>query len=226
MQLARGGFDVGLFTNALEPQLAFWQQRLGLAFDHMGRLGGGIRQHRHHLGEAILKLNHAREALPGLPATGYRELIVAGDVAVAQPLVDPDGNRVTLVPRGARGVTSYGLVVSAAEPAAHDRFYREVIGLACLAPGVYAAGAARLFVEAGPRVADSADWRGPGYRYLTFQVVDARAAFAAARAVGAAIGAELVDFGDLVRFGFVRDPEGNWIELSERTTFTGRPLAP
>ena len=24
----------------------------------------------------------------------------------------------------------------------------------------------------------------------------------------------------------VRDPEGNWIELSERTTFTGRPLAP
>jgi lactoylglutathione lyase len=41
-----------------------------------------------------------------------------------------------------------------------------------------------------------------------------------------AIGAELVDLGELVRFGFVRDPEGNWIELSERTTFTGRPLAP
>jgi hypothetical protein len=27
-----------------------------------------------------------------------------------------------------------------------------------------------------------------------------------------------------VRYSFVRDPDGNWIELSERASLTGRPV--
>jgi lactoylglutathione lyase len=28
-----------------------------------------------------------------------------------------------------------------------------------------------------------------------------------------------------VRYSFVRDPDGNWIELSERASLTGKPVA-
>ncbi len=29
-----------------------------------------------------------------------------------------------------------------------------------------------------------------------------------------------------VRYSFVRDPDGNWIELSERASLTGKPVPP
>ncbi len=34
-----------------------------------------------------------------------------------------------------------------------------------------------------------------------------------------------VSFGQVARYGFVADPDGNWIEISARTSLTGKPVA-
>lgn len=82
MRLAKPHLDIGLFTNRREAQLAFWQQRVGLEFDHLGKLGRGLHQLRHHMNGSIMKVNHARDPLPELPPSGYRKLYIArpGDV--------------------------------------------------------------------------------------------------------------------------------------------------
>ncbi|WP_164516343.1 VOC family protein [Minwuia thermotolerans] len=227
MEFARAGFDIGLFSNAREPQLDFWQKTVGLAYDHMGKLGGGVQQHRHHLHDAILKMNHARDPLPAMPPTGYAELIVAVEGRPGtHSETDPDGNRVTLAPAGKDGIDGYALKLSANDPEATMRFYRDVIGLEQLGdPKVFRHGKGRILIQPGEvRVIDDADWRGPGFRYITFQVMDAKTAFQEAEAKGASIGAPLRELGDVVRFGFLRDPDGNMIEISERTTFTGKAL--
>lgn len=226
MKYARVGFDIGLFSNTRDEQLDFWQQVVGLPYDHMGKLGGGMQQHRHHLHGAILKMNHARQPLPTAPASGYRELVVAqpGRTTLAS-LSDPDGNRVVLVPPGHDGIATVALVQETADMAAMTRFYRDGLGLEEVAPGRFRTGEALIVLRSGAAPERCDDWRAPGYRYITFQVDDARTGFAEALANGAETGAPLRDMGDLVRFGFIRDPDGNWIEISERTTFTGHPLA-
>lgn len=226
MQLARPGFDIGLFTQRREASLRFWQDEVGLAYDHLGKLGGGLHQHRHHLHGAILKLNAARDPLPDLPASGYRALRIACGDGRPRALRDPDGLPVTLVAPGEEGTQSVDVMMTVSDPAAHLAFHRDALGLPVDADGTVHLGSARLRVAAVAPVARSPDWRGPGLRYLTLQVTDARAARAAALAGGAEAADPLRDLGELVRFCFVRDPDGNFIELSERTTFTGRPLCP
>ncbi len=225
VELARAGFDVGLFTNRTDEQLRFWQYEVGLAYDHLGKLGGGIHQHRHHLFGAVLKMNAARDPLPSLPPTGYRALRIAEPgLGIPRDLLDPDGNRVALVPPGDEGTQSYDLLLEVSDVDRHARFFREVLGLPLDATGAVLVGDARLCFTGGARPARSPDWRGPGLRYITLQVRDARAALAAAVAGGAEAADPLRDLGELVRFAFIRDPDGNFIELSERTSFTGRPL--
>jgi lactoylglutathione lyase len=226
MQFAREGFDLGLFSNQRDAQLAFWKEEVGLTYDHMGKLGGGMQQHRHHLGSAILKMNHARDLLEGVASGGYRRLRVAMP-GLDQPrrLQDPDGNAVEQVPSAQALDWDYGLVMLVSDVARHARFLSDALGLERVEADTFACGRARLWLEqAAATVRSADDWRGPGYRYITFQIRDARAALPAALAAGALPGEPLRDMGDLVRFGFIRDPDGNWIELSERTTFTGVPL--
>lgn len=226
MHFARDAFDVGLFTNRRDAQLAFWQKTVGLPFDHIAKLGGGLQQHRHGIGDAVLKLNHAREPLPAMPAAGYSGMTIAlPGLPAARELQDPDGNRVSLLPAPAGTGPRLTLQVRVNAPAAHGRFLTEVLSFERVSDCVFARGSARLELsQAEEPVQPSPDWRGPGIRYLTLQVLDARRAFAAALAAGAAEGNALRDMGERVRFAFIRDPDGNWIELSERTDFTGRPL--
>ena len=226
MQLARPGFDIGLFSNRADEQLRFWQDTVGLAYDHLGKLGGGIHQHRHHLHGAILKMNAARDALPAMAPSGYRALRIAlPGTATIRELRDPDGLPVTVVAAGADGTQSVDLMMAVSDLPAHLAFYR-ALGLRADDDGTVHVGAARLRVAALEAVARSPDWRGPGLRYLTLQVADVRAALAEALAGGAEAADPLRDLGELVRFCFIRDPDGNYIELSERTTFTGKPLCP
>ena len=72
MNLAKPHLDIGLFSNSRETQLAFWQQTVGLPYDHMGKVGGGVQQHRHHMNGSILKMNHARDPLPAIAAVRHR----------------------------------------------------------------------------------------------------------------------------------------------------------
>ncbi|HYW93451.1 MAG TPA: VOC family protein [Gammaproteobacteria bacterium] len=225
MRLAKPAFDVGLFSNRLEPMLAFWQQEVGLELDHMQPLGGGVRQHRHRLpGEGVLKLNHARDPLPDAPPSGYSELLIARDgLSEPLPLRDPDGNRVTLLPRGTLGVTGFGMRLLTPDVAAHRAFFAEALGLAAV-PGnadAWRCGDALLLLEPSERAAEDTPLQAPGYRYVTLQVHACDAAHAAALEHGGREGRPPRTLGEVARISFVRDPDGNWIEISQRASLTG-----
>ena len=240
MRLAKDHIDVGLFSNQRDEQLAFWQRVVELPYDHMGKVGGGIQQHRHHMNGSILKMNHARDPLPPLPPSGYRHLLIARDgLATSRALVDPDGNRVTLVPRGQDGVVGIGVVLRVSNREATDHSDRHVLQLESPVRGVYRCGDSLLMVgQEGPAAAEghhpdqrasaflgrAAGWRATGYRYITVQVWDAAADHAGILARGGEEGHPRTVLGETVRYSFVREPDGNHIEISQRASLTGGRL--
>jgi lactoylglutathione lyase len=225
MRLAKPQFDVGLFSNRRDEQLAFWQNDVGLAYDHLGKLGGGMQQHRHYMNGAILKMNHARDVLPDLPPSGYRELLIARDgITTAKTLTDPEGDRVTLVPPGHDGIASIAMAMTVNNRDAAEHFYRHVMQFASARKGVYASGEALLIVQGEGKVERVDEWRAPGYRYITVQIFDAAAEHGGILERGGEEGRPLAMLGDTVRFSFVRDPDGNWIEILQRASLTGGAL--
>lgn len=229
MQLAKPRIDVGLFTNDLEPMLDFWQNRVGLAFDHLLPLGGGRRQHRHDLAGSILKINHARDPLPEIPPSGYREVLIArAGLTAPETLADPDGNRVTLVPEGHLGITRIGIRLGVRDLAAHRDFYGRVLELEEMPAetGIaFRCGDSVILAEEDPDApADAArddTMDGPGWRYITVQVFKVDDEHAAILARGGTEGLPPRTLGETARISFIRDPDGNWIEMSQRASLTG-----
>ena len=222
MDLAKPHMDVGLFTNRRDAQLDFWQRDAGLAYDHMGKLGGGMQQHRHHANGSIIKVNHARDPLSPAPASGITRVRIAQPgLTVPRPLVDPDGNQVLLVPPGHEGVAGIAIELEVGERDAHDHFWRHVMQFDAPAPGVYLCGDTRILIVGERRVTRCDEWRAPGWRYTTVQIRDCVVAHAGVLARGGEEGRAPVVLGDTVRFSFVRDPDGNFIELSQRASLVG-----
>ena len=222
MNLAKQHLDVGLFSTKRDEQLAFWQQTVGLPYDHMGKLGGGMQQHRHHMNGSILKMNHSRNALPEAPPSGIIGLQIAkAGLDKPQALSDPDGNKVALVPRGADGVQGIAILLRVNDPAAHDRFWTQAMEFERVGEGRYRCGDSLVVVAERGTVERSKEWRGPGYRYMTVQVWDCIAEYDGILARGGASGGEPRVLGETVRFAFVVDPDGNHIEISQRASLTG-----
>jgi len=226
MQLAKPFYDVGVFSNQSEAQLQFWQQQVGLAFDHSLKLGGGVLQHRHIADGAVLKLNDARDPLPEGSQGPIEELLVASSKFQAPQLLhDPDGNPVRLVPPGYRGIQGLAVQLKVQDVARSAQFYSQVLGLQSEEPGLLSCGDTRLLLVAG---AVSTDLEAPlaatGLRYITLQVFDCDATYASAIAAGATSGREPVTLGSTARIAFIRDPDGTWIELSERASVTGKAV--
>ncbi|MBM3649631.1 MAG: VOC family protein [Alphaproteobacteria bacterium] len=225
MKLAKQHLDIGLFSTKRDEQLAFWQCTVGLPYDHMGKLGGGMQQHRHHMNGSILKMNHSRHPLPDLPPSGIVGLEIARDgLAASRALRDPDGNRVTLVPKGQNGVQGIAILLRVNEPAEHDRFWTEAMRFERTGEGRYRCGDSLIVIAERGKVERSGEWRGPGYRYLTVQVWDCFAEYAGVLARGGTSGGEPRRLGDTVHFAFVCDPDGNHIEISQRASLTGGSL--
>lgn len=225
MNLAKKQIDLGLFSNRRDAQLAFWQQEVGLPYDHMGKLGGGMQQHRHHMQGSILKMNHARDPLPALPPSGYRRLRIARpDLSTSRELADPDGNPVTLVPQGQDGVEQIAIEMTVSNRAAFDHFWGHVMQQEIVRPGVARIGQSLLLATEEAPVSVPDAWSGPGYRYITVQIFDALAEHEGILARGGTEGQAPKVLGDTVRFSFVRDPDGNWIEVSQRASLTGGSL--
>ena len=63
--------------------------------------------------------------------------------------------------------------------------------------------------------------RAKGFRYFTIQVVDVEREHARLIERGATEGMAPVTLGETARISFIRDPDGNWIELSQRASLTG-----
>ncbi|MDZ7670172.1 MAG: VOC family protein [Gammaproteobacteria bacterium] len=219
IELAKPAVDVGLFTNRRDPMLAFWQQEAGVVFAELLPLGGGLQQHRHHIGHSILKINHSREPLQAAPAGGIRRLRIArSGLSAAQDLNDPDGNRLRLEPPGEVSQIRVELTVS--RLAEHQDFYGHALGLPALDEHTFLCGDSQIHLQEGDAAADP-EQRAPGFRYLTVQVFDVRATHAGILARGGREGRPPVKLGDVAHISFVRDPDGNWIEVSQRKTITG-----
>ncbi len=225
--LAKDCLDVGVFTNRLDEMLAFWQDTVGLTFDHMLPLGGGVRQHRHDFETAILKLNHTRAELSPRSLGGYRRLII-GKAGLAEPvdLIDPDGNPVRLVAKGQGGLDHWAIEVSTASK---DRFlyhYETCLGLPrdLQYPIAVRRGRSLIIGIEDPDLADetdSADMMRLGYRYTTMQVFKVDSVHSQAVARGAQEGAAPKTLGETARISFLKDASGNWMELSQRASITG-----
>ncbi len=222
MRLAKPCIDVGILTNRGEEQLAFWQREVGLPFEERLPVRRGFAQMRHGMNGSVFKLNVVKEPVPDNPRAGYRELWIAREgVAAPRALEDSDGNRVVLVPPGHQGITGIGVVLTVRDAAAHRRFYTHTLGLAETAPGAFCCGTSLFFVREDASARGDASRDGLGYRYTTIQVWDCNAEHAGVLARGGAEGAPAITLGETARFSFVRDPDGNWIEISQRASLTG-----
>ena len=222
LHLAKPRVDLGLHTNDRDAMLAFWQDEIGLPYDHMLKLGGGRQQHRHDLLGSVLKINHVRDPLPTAPRSGYRELLIArAGLGESESLTDPDGNRITLVPPGLHGIERIGVRMGVRDVAAHRRFYAETLGLEAVGDDAFRCGDSVLLVEADPDAAGDVVYQAAGYRYITIQVFDVDAEHAGILARGGTEGRAPATLGTTARISFVRDPDGNWIEISQRASLVG-----
>lgn len=222
MKLAKPRIDVGLHTNLREPMLAFWQSDVGLPFEELLPMGRGLQQHRHGLNGSVLKINHAREPLGSEPACGYRELLIARPgLAAPKRLVDPDGNVVVLVPPGHEGVSAIGVALAVRDEAAFHDFYGGALELEPAGPRAYLCGDTLLRFARDSSAIEAGRMTASGYRYITIQVFDVDGEHAGILARGGTEGAPPRTLGSVARISFVRDPDGNWIEISQRASLTG-----
>lgn len=221
MQLAKPAVDVGLYTNDREAMLTFWQERISLPFAEMLRVGNGVQQHRHAIGDSVLKVNHSRDPLPAEAQAGIRHLLIVSErVDEATELFDPDGNRITQVPPGFDAITQLRVEMTVSDLARHQDFYGGILELPELDANTFCCGASQIRLSEGEATADPIQ-RAPGYRYLTLQIFDVKGVHAQVVAKGGREGTAPVKLGDVAHISFVRDPDGNWLELSQRKSITG-----
>jgi lactoylglutathione lyase len=223
MRLAKPHIDLGLFTNDIAAQRAFWGGTVGLRLDHELPMADGWVQHRYDAHDSVIKVNHRVEPLPDWPRSGYVGLTIARAGAPVWDGRHPGGEQVRLVPPGTDGVVGIGITVSTPAPARMLAFYLEAMEFERAGANVARCGDTLLFVVEGPGGSPTPDFIGPDFRYLTVQIFDADRACADIVARGGRLGRAPVSFGKIARYGFVCDPDGNWIELSARTSLTGIP---
>jgi lactoylglutathione lyase len=223
MKLSKSRVDIGLNTNSLEPMLAFWQNEVGARFDHVLPIQSGVRQHRHDLNGSVLKINHYRDPLHERPPSGYVEVLVARE-GVQKSFTDPDGNRVSLVPPGTHGIAQIAIRLGVRDLDAHARFFNDALGLEQISyPGGAAFRAAETLIlcEKSERAPVDAAFDGKGWRYMTFQIFKVDEEHAKVLAHGGREALAPRTLGATARISMVRDPDGNWIELSQRASITG-----
>ncbi|MEQ9146510.1 MAG: VOC family protein [Parvibaculaceae bacterium] len=229
MKLAKPRIDIGLSTNNIDALLPFWQNEAGIPFDHLLKVRRGQDQHRHDVLGSVLKINHFDEPLPEAPPSGYRELIVARAGAGAgagadRSLSDPDGNAVSFVEPGTNGIGQIAVRLAVRDLEAHRRFYAAAFGFPerDYAKGAaFQAGESLILLEEDDSAPAEAEFRGRGWRYITVQVFNADAEHARVLAHGGREALAPVTLGKTARISMVRDPDGNWIELSQRASLVG-----
>jgi predicted enzyme related to lactoylglutathione lyase len=229
MELARPQVDVGLFTNNIDKMKAFYGETLGLAFESILPVGGGFRQHRYLANGSVIKLMDSRDPLPRRHPGGYETLIIATPkVSTPEALTDPDGNTVELVPPGRDDVTQIEVRLGVTSVDIHEDFYLKACGAQAIGHNRYKIGETIFapFRDPGAERAPKKAFANPlevvksmaalGIRYVTIQVRKCDDAFKQLTSAGATEAIAPVNFGDVARIAFVRDPDGNFVELGQR----------
>ncbi|MBD3649317.1 MAG: VOC family protein [Pseudomonadales bacterium] len=222
MKLAKDFIDIGVQTNRRDEMLDFWQQEVGLPYEELLKVGGGTHQHRLGMNGSVFKLNHVRDPLPEGPPTGYSRLLIARpDISEPRQLEDPDGNAVMLVPQGHRGITHIGMEMEVASLSASQNFYRHVVEAEPVDDTTFKWATTLFFLKENPERAFADEMRGVGYRYLTVQVWKVDEEHQRVLERGGDEGRAPATLGKVARISFIRDPDGNWIEISQRASLTG-----
>jgi lactoylglutathione lyase len=219
MELAKDCLDVGLYTDNYDAMRAFYVDRLGLPYEELLKVGGGIHQHRLSLNGSVLKVNSSRQPLADAP-TNYvgldigRPEVGPGTGSDARRLADPDGTPVTLV--AGDGITVHW---ASSDP---DRLRQLLIngfGAVESGAGMLTIGTTRIAVEPGGVQVRPLAARG--FRYLTVQVRDVRKEHRHLLDHGWSEATAPVRLGDTAFISFVTDPDGARVEVSQRASLTG-----
>ncbi len=222
MKLAKNYIDVGVQTNQLEPMMSFWQKEIGLPYEELLKVGGGTHQHRHTLNGSVFKLNHVRDPLPASASTGYKALLISrADASEAISKTDPDGNKVTLVPEGYRGISHIGIEMEVSCLEKFQHFYRNILQIEEISDTCFRWGSTLFFLNENPEHQYCDDMRGVGYRYITVQIWDVEEEHKRVLSRGGDEGRAPITLGETAKISFIKDPDGNWIEISQRASLTG-----
>ena len=213
MELAKDCLDVGLYTDRYEQMHAFYVERVGLPYEELLKIGGGVHQHRLGLNGSVLKVNSSRQPLGDGP-TNFLRLDIASEVDGPLDTVDPDGTAVTLVPEGTIGV----------HWASSDRdrlaeLLRAGLGATEEGDNRFLVGTTRLVLHEGG--GPVGPMRCRGFRYLTVQVRDVRAEHGRLVGLGWREQMAPVKLGETAFISFVTDPDGAPLEVSQRASLTG-----
>ena len=223
MHLAKQHLDIGMFTKSLERHHDFWERQVGLRFDMELPVSEGWVQHRFDAHNSVIKVNDNRNPMRDRPPTGYIGLTIARDNGPVWEGMHPDGGRVRLVPKGTDGVVGIGITVATPNPARMMDFYIGAMEFERVSENVARCGDTLLFVERGVGGVETDDFKalGVGYRYLTIQIFDADKDTDGILRRGGRLASAATDYGTIARVSFVKDPDGNWIEVSARASLTG-----
>jgi catechol 2,3-dioxygenase-like lactoylglutathione lyase family enzyme len=233
MELAKRFLDVGVFTNRIDEMRAFYGERIGLPFEELLPVGAGVRQYRYGLLGSVLKLNHIREPLPARTPGGYKRVAISDSHATPSTLRDPDGNEIELVARGERGIAQIEIHLGVTDVDAFEHFYGDALQAERVGAGRFKLGETIVSFERDPAAvraekSGSASavevigaMRAVGMRYITVQVRDCDREHRRLTSMGVWEGAAPVTLGAVARISFIRDPDGNFIEVSQRASLTG-----
>jgi len=233
MELAKQFLDVGVFTNRIDEMRAFYGERVGLPFEELLPVGAGVRQYRYGLLGSVLKLNHIREPLPARRLGGYKRVAISDSRATPSTLRDPDGNEIELLPRGERGIGQIEIHLGVTDVEAFEHFYGDALQAERIGAGRFKVGETIVSFERDPAAvraeksgaASAIDvvgtMRAVGMRYITVQVRDCDREHRRLTAMGVWEGATPVTLGAVARISFIRDPDGNFIEVSQLASLTG-----
>lgn len=220
--LSKPEFDIGFFTNKLEPTLAFWRQEIGLAYEAPVHFNDGLTQYRHALGNSIVKINAAQagvdENIPG----GYGDLFIAkAGLERSETKIDPNGNKIHFVPAGLNGITHLGLEVFAKDIQAEETFFLNALGCQPEPTGSFRSGNCCVFLRPDVKRAYAGHWVSAGFRYFTVHVMRVDEAYETIINNGGSHGEKPYAIGDIAKISFVRTPAGNWIEVAQRRELAG-----
>jgi lactoylglutathione lyase len=220
-ELAKDRLDVGLYTNRVDELRQFYGETLGLPYEELLKVGGGVHQHRYGLRGSVCKINAARADLSDAP-TGFRRLLIARD-GLSQPLelIDPDGLSVTLVPAGREGIADIAVQWVVRDPDRLGALLADGFDAVEEGEGRWRIGTTLLVLSQDPGALPVEGMFARGFRYLTVQVRDVKKEHQHLLDVGWTEGRAPVKLGETAYISFVRDPDGSWIEVSQRASLTG-----
>ena len=117
--------------------------------------------------------------------------------------------------------TASRCVLAVRDEAAFHQFYGEAMQFERAGERAYRCGDSLLLFEQDASATEVGRMQARGLRYITVQVWDVDAEHAGIVARGGTEGRAPITLGTTARISFVRDPDGNWIEVSQRASLTG-----